>query len=329
LHERLPKVAAVFGTGVIDYRMMVALVNRSDDIEDPAALAKLDAALAKWAPKWMKLSGPKLTERIDMWVEKFDPIGVRERAHRATTGMWRSGRRALREWPGSGGACRSPRPLRSIPVWMQSRRQCAATMAARPVNFAPMRWWRCSPVRPSWRVDAAPRTAPPHSDATPLAEVVIHVLAEQSAVDGHSENPGYLTGFGPVPAPLLRELAATATVKPLLIPPPVAEAGYRPTAKLARFVRCRDLTCRFPGCDAPAEVCDIYHTIPYPVGPTHPSNLKLLCRFQDGPMTFCRVGWRGDVGVWGPGLAGPGGGEGMLARKVSLAEDGGNCRRLG
>jgi hypothetical protein len=78
LRERLPKVAAVFATGQIDYRMMAALVNRSDNVKDPDALAKLDAALAKWAPKWMKLSGPTLAERVDMWVEKFDPAGVRE-----------------------------------------------------------------------------------------------------------------------------------------------------------------------------------------------------------------------------------------------------------
>jgi hypothetical protein len=37
------------------------------------------------------------------------------------------------------------------------------------------------------------------------------------------------------------------------------------------------LTCRFPGCDQPAAVCQIDHTIPYPIGPTHPSNLKLYC----------------------------------------------------
>jgi len=32
----------------------------------------------------------------------------------------------------------------------------------------------------------------------------------------------------------------------------------------------------------------IDHTVPYPFGPTHPSNLKCLCRKQDGPMTFRR-----------------------------------------
>jgi Domain of unknown function (DUF222) len=78
LRERLPKVAEVFATGAIDFRMMAALVNRSDNVTDPTLLAQLDAAFAEWSPNWMKMSGPKLTERIDMWVEKFDPTGVRE-----------------------------------------------------------------------------------------------------------------------------------------------------------------------------------------------------------------------------------------------------------
>ena len=110
--------------------------------------------------------------------------------------------------------------------------------------------------------------------------MVIEVIAEQATIDGSSQAPGYMPGFGAVPAPMLREMAAAAQLKPLPLPLPVCEPGYRPSATLARFLRCRDLTCRFPGCDAPAEVCDIDHTIPYPLGTTHPSNLKLLCRFH-------------------------------------------------
>ena len=41
-------------------------------------------------------------------------------------------------------------------------------------------------------------------------------------------------------------------------------------------MRCRDMTCRFPGCDEPAHHCDIDHTIAYPTGPTQASNLKCL-----------------------------------------------------
>ena len=116
--------------------------------------------------------------------------------------------------------------------------------------------------------------------------VVIHVLAEETAVEGDSHDPGYLPGFGPVPSTLLRDLAAVAKVKPLVTPRARPEPGYRPSAALAEFIRFRDLTCRFPECDQPAEVCDIDHTVPFPLGPTHPSNLKLLCRYHHLLKTF-------------------------------------------
>ena len=46
------------------------------------------------------------------------------------------------------------------------------------------------------------------------------------------------------------------------------------------------MTCRFPGCDHPAEFAHIDHTIPYPLGLTHASNLKCLCRKQHQTITF-------------------------------------------
>ncbi len=77
LRERLPRVAEVFARGLIDFRMMAAVVSRTELIEDPTLIAKLDAAIATHAPNWMRLSGPKLLERIDMWVIRFDPAGKR------------------------------------------------------------------------------------------------------------------------------------------------------------------------------------------------------------------------------------------------------------
>ena len=55
----------------------------------------------------------------------------------------------------------------------------------------------------------------------------------------------------------------------------------------ADFVRCRDLTCRWPGCDQPVFDCDIDHTVPYADGgPTHASNLKCYCRTHTTTKTF-------------------------------------------
>jgi hypothetical protein len=137
------------------------------------------------------------------------------------------------------------------------------------------------------------------------ATAVIHVLAEQATINATSDQPGYLPGFGILPAESVRELARTGKLKPLTVPTGPAEEGYRPSAASAEFVRWRDLTCRFPGCDAPVEVCDVDHTVPYPFGPTHPSNNKLYCRghhllktFYTGPSGWSDRQLRDGTIVW-------------------------------
>ena len=60
------------------------------------------------------------------------------------------------------------------------------------------------------------------------------------------------------------------------------ERTYRPGAALARLVRARDGTCRYPGCATAAERCDLDHVIAYPHGPTTASNLQTLCRAHHG-----------------------------------------------
>ena len=67
-------------------------------------------------------------------------------------------------------------------------------------------------------------------------------------------------------------------------------AATRRRRPLRILSRCRDLTCRFPGCDKPATRCDLDHTIPYADGGrTHASNLKCLCRLHHLIKTFW--GW--------------------------------------
>jgi hypothetical protein len=123
--------------------------------------------------------------------------------------------------------------------------------------------------------------------------VLVHVIAEQSTVEGTGDAPGVLMGYeGLIPAELIAELAASAKSRPLIHPGNAApECGYTPSRALADFVRSRDLTCRFPNCDAPAVGCDVDHTIAYgDGGPTCASNLKCLCRFHHLSKTFW--GWQ-------------------------------------
>jgi hypothetical protein len=126
----------------------------------------------------------------------------------------------------------------------------------------------------------------------PPSPVVIHVIAEQATLDGTGHLPGSMTGADAlIPAELVAELARSAKLRPLIHPadaPP--ETGYTPSRALADFIRCRDLTCRFPGCDEPATRADLDHTVPHADGgPTHASNLKALCRRHHLLKTFW--GW--------------------------------------
>jgi hypothetical protein len=284
LRERLPRVAEVFARGVIDFRLMAAVVYRTELIEDPMVIAELDAVVARHAPRWMRLSGPKAIERIDMWVARFDPAGLRgpggrsdDRyvefvpAHPGLAGFYA-------QLHSTDGAALdraldvlAATVCRDDPRTKRQRRADALGALASGLDGL-----RCLCGAPD--CTAAQRS--------PGSSVVIHVLAEQAAVNGDSQAPAYLPGSGPIPAPLLRDLAATAKIKPLPIALPEPEAGYRPSAALAEFIRFRDLTCRFPDCDQPAEICDVDHTVPFPLGPTHPSNLKLLCRYHHLLKTF-------------------------------------------
>ncbi|QPG67227.1 HNH endonuclease signature motif containing protein [Mycolicibacterium mucogenicum] len=99
---------------------------------------------------------------------------------------------------------------------------------------------------------------------------------------------GYVLGGGVVPPAVLVDLVARgAKVRT------VASATnldgvprYRPSVAMDEFVRMRAMTCMFPGCDQPATHCDLDHTIPWPVGPTHPGNLSPKCRKHHLLKTF-------------------------------------------
>ena len=95
--------------------------------------------------------------------------------------------------------------------------------------------------------------------------MVINVIAGAETVLGGGSEPGYLEGYGVIDAEQVRQLAQDATLR-LVEDPTVSDAEalrYQPSAAVERAVRLRDLTCRFPGCDRPAVVCDLDHTVAF------------------------------------------------------------------
>ncbi len=111
----------------------------------------------------------------------------------------------------------------------------------------------------------------------------IHVVIDAPPLVGLAHNPAHVPGLGPIPAPLGRALAAQGRWRLLLadtagLVTAFSSRTYTPSAAVARLVRAREATCRWPGCTRRSESCDLDHTTAYPDGDTTPANMGPLCR---------------------------------------------------
>jgi hypothetical protein len=288
MREQLPKVAEVFKAGDIDFRLFATMVYRTDLITDADVLAAVDAELALKVVRWPSMSRGRLAAQVDKIVAKADADAVRRRKEgQKDREIWISdlAEGGISEIHGSlltPDAHAVDKALDGLAVTVcehdprsreQRRADALGALAARADRLG----CRCG------RPDCAAGKRP---GATP---VVIHVIAEQASIDASGFASGSLVGAdGLMPPELVAELAKSAKLVALAHPgdaPP--EPRYVPSKALADFVRCRDLTCRWPGCDRPVPECDLDHTIPYAQGgPTHASNLKMYCRTHHLVKTF-------------------------------------------
>jgi hypothetical protein len=293
MHERLPLLGMVLAAGDIDYRSFRTMVYRTDLITDADTLALVDGELARRAPRWTALSKGKLDREVDRIVAKADADAVRRRKERVED------REVTVVDTGDGMAVVCANVLATAGHAFEARLDA---LAATVCDADP----RTNKQR---RADAIGVIGEKGAGADRLgcqcgksdcpaggktaAPVVLHLVAEQATVDGTSDKPGYLAGCDDlIPAEQVAELAELAKARPLFNPmdaPP--EPNYRPSAKLAEFIRWRDMTCRAPGCDVPASDCDLDHVIPYGDGGlTHASNLNCKCRRHHLMKTF--FGWQ-------------------------------------
>jgi hypothetical protein len=291
MRERLPKLAQVFQAGDIDERTFATIVYRTDLITDPDVLASVDGQLALTAVRWPSMTRGRLAGQIDKIVAKADADAVRRRTERRTEReIWFADLEGgLSEIHGSmlsPDAHALDKRLNALADTVcehdpRSREQRRADALGALAAAADRLSCRCG------RPDCAAGKRPA------ATSVVIHVIADQATIDGRNATPASeVRADGLVAPELIADLAAEAKLVPLIHPTDAApEPGYVPSKKLADFVRCRDLTCRWPGCDRPAVDCDIDHTIPFGEGgPTHASNLKCYCRTHHLVKTFW--GWR-------------------------------------
>jgi Domain of unknown function (DUF222) len=291
MRERLPEVAEVLKAGDIDSRTFQTIVYRTDLINDRDVLAAVDAQLAANVVRWPSMTRRRLAGQIDKIVVKADSDAVRQRKERHTE-------RAVWFTDHESGISEIHGSLLSLDAHALEKRLTA--LAATVCEHDPRNWEQrradalgalaADADRLACRCGRADCSAGKRPAATP---VVIHVIAEHATITAAGAAPASEVGAdGLIPPELVAELAKSSKLVPLAHPadgPP--EPGYVPSAALADFVRCRDLTCRWPGCDRPAHECDLDHTVPHAHGgPTHASNLKCYCRTHHLVKTFW--GWR-------------------------------------
>jgi hypothetical protein len=290
IRERLPKVGECLAAGDINFAMFNVIAHRTALITDEEALAAVDAQVALRAPRWPSLTRGRLAMRVDAIVLQVDRDAIR-RTNKEIKDRYLNVSASM-----SGIAEVYGNVFASTALALDRRLdELAGTVCeADPRTKAQRRADALAAM-----VTGADRMVCTCGDSACVEkrgrmrsrDVVIHVVAEQASVDGTGTSPGYLAGVDElIPPQVVAELAKSATLRPLTFPV-AAEPRYVPSAKLADYVRCRDLTCRAPGCDEPATHCDLDHTIPYVDGGlTHPSNLKSLCRKHHLLKTFW--GWR-------------------------------------
>ncbi|MFC4626879.1 HNH endonuclease [Promicromonospora alba] len=130
---------------------------------------------------------------------------------------------------------------------------------------------------------------------------VVRVTIPATALLGLDDAPGYLAGFGPIPAETARIIAQDATWQRLLTDPVTgiltdySTTTYQPGKVLRAAIEARDETCTFGWCDTAASRCDLDHIRPFDhqhqnrstgtgtgtgnaPGQTRAQNLHALCR---------------------------------------------------
>ena len=284
LTDRLPKVAAVFAAGETDWRTVQLAITRTEFVSD-SVIERLDWRLATRVAKWHCWSRKRIINAIDAIVRVMDPDAIRERVRR-------EGKRHVKVIAQADGTAKLDGVVAAEAGIAFDKRLTELASAVCRDDPRTVDQRRADALKPlSERRALACQCDDPNcpnraDDTAPSSRIVVNIIAGSETVLGGGTEPGYLEGYGVIDADLVRRMAEDATLR-LVEEPTVSTAEalrYQPSAALERAVRLRDLTCRFPGCDRSAVICDLDHTIPFDHadpskgGLTVAHNLKCLCR---------------------------------------------------
>lgn len=214
--------------------------------------AEIDAAIAGQLGGW----GDRRTEReVRAWVQRLDPCGAADRARKAAGDR----RVSIRPAPDCMTYLTALLPVKEgVAVYGELHRR-AMSAAVDPDEH-----------RSKGQVMAdelIARVLTPNEGEPARPGVEVHlVMTDRTLTDGDPE-PAHLVGYGPVPAPVARNLVTADSqtrvwVRRLYTDPATGDlaatdARRRDFPMVARqFLTCRDQTCRTPFCGAPIRHTD-------------------------------------------------------------------------
>ncbi|BBY29549.1 HNH endonuclease signature motif containing protein [Mycolicibacterium sediminis] len=305
LDARLPEVAALLADGRIDWPTCEVIIRRTE-LVDPDAMVELDQRLATKVSGWPSWSRRRVINAVDAAIARLDPGGAKERRVAADTDRYLR----VTAKPNGMAAIRASIPAPAAAMFDKRITDMAASVCANDPRTTMQRRADAIEALTDGRELACTcgrsgcPVEPAGSESRGRARFVVNVIAGEATLNGRSEEPGHLEGYGVIDAEQVRQIATGAIVRPVGPPPTSAEVAaslrYQPSAAVERWIRCRDLTCRFPGCDRPAWRADVDHTVPFDHddpsagGRTVPGNLGCYCRQHHRLKTFHGGpdGWR-------------------------------------
>ncbi|MEE4025589.1 DUF222 domain-containing protein [Gordonia sp. PKS22-38] len=314
LRDRLPQVSQRLRDGRISAALIPTIISRTDlaDGQPYAALvdAEIAAELDAHAGGW---SAHRLRDMVDRIVFRHDPDAVRERRRRALDAR---GMRTKNKPDGMAeiSATMAAENVRIAAAAVKAlansvcefdertRQQRASDAMFALLSGTP---FECTCGRTDCTAQIPePGTVPPVD-----AKVVVHVVADESTLNGTAQHAGFIAGHGVISDDHARDLAARpdAVISPLVpegtptnpdgtvtLPSHLPSDPYRPSAALDRFVRVRDGYSVIPGnptssFDADLDHVNEYnHQRPERGGQTEPDNLNAKDRFSHLLKTFGR-----------------------------------------
>lgn len=296
LVHNFPATLRALEEGKLTERAAFTIVRELSVLEDPDAMRAAEAAVLEWAEKHPL---QKVKQEAQQEAARRSP-DARSKAHARAMDE-----RSVRIFPTSDGTAEL--------IHTQDALDAAAVMNSLTRAAAHQRRQGDPRSMDQLRADIAlarllPRTGTRgrsqgnadtelHDDSTVGvdATVVIHATGAEirALVEGEKGTGGTADHYGPIPQESLRKHLTRALARSLLggagrsrlglrlldEPPAGRPDKYTPDAATDRFVRQRDRTCQFPGCNQPAEFADVDHRVAFAEGGrTTTDNLHCLCR---------------------------------------------------